>query len=1344
MGSTVQGDIGVRIGLSEEELNRGIARVSGALNDLAKTVEQLGKRIDQVMAQAAGETQKTAKATKELAQEEKAAAEAADRHAAAQKRLADEQKKTTQTTRDQKKALDELRQGIAQVTAVSTAAAVAVAAAAKVGIDAHKQQTQALSGLANAAERMGESVQAANEVAKELASDGLANVMNISRALQAYLVSGFSLEEAKELVQISKDAAVYNRQAGLSIGEAIERMAEGIRMGSSVLSDAAGISKNLTTILKEMGYSEQDLQRVQSDAAVRQALLNGLRREGAIFAGNAAKAAQEYAGSEAAAANAAFQAKAALGGALAPAIQQVLDAVTPLLSNLATWIELNPELARTIVMVTGAVTSLVAVMGSLALLLPGLKTAFAALTSPVGLVVAGLGALAGVLAGVAASQAAARAEAERNAQKTVELADQYERLQRVLSSTTAEEEEKTKAQEELRRVIAELGDLMPEIVTKWDEEGRAIELNTQKLDENTEAVKRNLKAKADATLQTTIAEYQALKSQEAVLEGLWTDSRERQRAALQALGDPRFLQQFDDALMAARLGPEYQASAAQAMDQIIEMAKAQAERELALLRRDIAIKGGELNKLAQAAAGGAGDVGAGVPRTGPTSPGGQEAGKMSAALAAALEDLEDLQALERTPENLRRQLAMVRQILDEHGAELEKLGRKRDFERTANIVLPQQIADAVDQATGQEFRRALEQLNADVKLLELTPDQIRERLRAINDQFADYLAAHPDQGLQMELKLKDATDAEIREPLERWQREFRQNEQLGLYSGAGGQELRLRALREGLGLALGAGDEDAYFDIAGQILKAEAALNQANFEARFDRIKDARERAFAGAAEELARLERELIDAETAGNTQRAAEIEQTMLNLVRPALEAQKAALEELLESITGTDEQAAKQRAQVEAELNRVKQELYDQDTEAHRIATEARVAAEREAAQKMTQALQGIREVLRIAQKQDLDDIQKRQQTEEKAAQRRIERLREEKEAAEEAQQARIRGLQDELAALERLWAAEDRRNRLADLRAQLAEVMADTSYQWVNPETGQVEWTYDRARARELEKQIEEAERDEERARIRERLQDQIQAECDRLDTIRRSYDEEIRYEQDRLARMRETHQEELQERQKHWEALLSLDDEQLTALVEQTDLKMGDGEDGWYGVLAKWLTKAVEIAQSKTSNIVSALQSIVEAAQEARSALNSFGGGSSSGGGAMTGTFKAFAHGGVADPSNPVFGVFGERVREYLVPVDYLGELASRLAALLEPRLAIPAVPSLPASLGAATSATSLVVSPGAVSPGAVQINITGVTDPQATATAVRTTVKQAEQGLLEALIQAGRTRLRTG
>lgn len=1280
--SAVQGDIGVTIGLSEAELQKGIARVNEALNSLAKSVEQLGARIDQVMAKAAGDTQKAAQATRQLTEEEKAAAATARQAAEEQKRLKEEQKKAAEAAREHEKAVAELRQGLTQVSMVAAAAAVAISAAAKAGLDAYKQQTAAFSGLRSAAEKTGESFQEAQAAAEALASDGLISVLNASKALQAYLVSGFSLEEAKELIQISKDAAVYNRQAGLSIGEAVERMADGIRMGNSVLSDAAGITKNLSQILKEQGKSEQDLQRIQSDASVRQALLNGLRAEGAIFAGNAAKAAKEYAGSEAEAANAAFRAKAAFGEALAPAVQQVMEATTSLLGKIADWIEVNPELARTIVMVTGSLTAMVAVVGSLTVLLPTLKAAFAAITGPVGLAVLGIGALAGTLVAVTTNAAAARAEMERHDQAVLDLASQYERLNRIVSSTTASEEEKKKAAEELRRVTKELGELMPEIVTQWDAEGRAIELNTQKLNENTEAIERNKRAKQSAgtadALSAAAVEYSRLVQIQA---GLQSGNIQQQREALRALGGD-WLGRFDALMMAAD------------RERVLAEALQQVEREMA-------IKGAEVSRLSAMAAGYAHDLGAGArPLTG-TGRGGTttidtSTTGMSPALAALMEDLADLQAMERTPENLRRQLALVRQILDEHGAELEKLGRKRDLERVANIVLPQQIADAIDKATGAEYRAALEQLEADTELLSLTPEQIRERLETIQQQFADYLKAHPDLALQLELKLKGATEAELRAPLERWQQWFRENELLGIYEGAGGLERRLQALREGQALALGAGDRSAYFQLTGQILEAERALQQANFEGRFERIGEARERAFAAVAQDLADLERQLIDAQAAGDAQLAAQIRQRMLDLVRPALEEQAKALEELLADETLT----AEQRARVEAELNRVRQELYDQDVDAHRIATEAKVAAEREAAQ----AIEGIRNVLRQAQQEDLNRIRALQQAEEDRAQRRIEQLRE------------------ELAQLERQWDAEDRRERIRELRAELAEVMADTSYQWVNPETGQVEWTYDRARARELQQRIAEAEREDERARERERLQDQINAA------------------QERLSRMREAHREELVERQRHWDALLSLDNEHLMALVEQTDLAMGDSEDGWYGVLDKWLSQAVTTAASKTASIVSSLQSIIDKAREAQRALAGAG---SSGTETSGGAVHGFAHGGVADPSNPVWGVFGERVREYLVPVDYLGELAAKLAQQLTPRLALPAVPTMPASLGASVGSTTLMVSPGAVSPGAIQINITGATDPQATAAAVRTAAKQAEQGLLEALIQAGRTNLRT-
>jgi len=1173
--SKVQGDIGVSIGLSEEELNRGIARVSEALNGLAKTVEQLGKRIDQTMAQAAGETQKTAKATKELAQEEKAAADSADKHAASQRRLTEEQKKAADAARQHKKALEDMKQGLGQISTATGIAAAAMAALAKVSSDAYKEYQSAFLGLEAVAERTIGDTQAARAAAESLVEDGLMSIAEASKGLQNLLMAGFGLPEAVELMKAFKDAAAFNRQAALGFGEAVVTATEGIKNGNSILVDNAGITKNLSVILTEAGYSAQDLQKVQSDLNVRMALYNGILKEAETFAGNAAKAADTLAGAQARAATEAFNARAAFGEALAPAMQALAEAMTDVLGKIGDFVEANPDLVRSAFLVVGGITAVTAAVGGLTVAVMSLNTAL----GPAGGLILLLSAVTGGLGGVALSAKLAADEAERNARATVELAERYKELERVLNSTTATAEERKQAEEELKRVKAELGDLMPELVTKWDAEGKAIELNTQKLDENTEAVKRNLKAKADATLQTTIAEYQALKSQEAVLEGLWTDSRERQRAALQALGDPRFLQQFDDALMAARLGPEYQASAAQAMDQIIEMAKAQAERELALLRRDIAIKGGELNKLAQAAAGGAGDVGAGVPRTGPTSPGGQESRLLpSDKVASALRRLEHRRTMEQiTPVEYIAGLEEIKRTYELTAEQLMDIDER--IHRTRKQLTEQEIRDA-EAARKAKVQEALKLLDHERNMGWLSVEEEAKRLKEILDTYE----LTTEERWSLEERLARAVDQLIADQKAEWEKAARER--------ARSEEERVRAAIDLINHRVAMGELALDQEIAA--LEAHLARERDYYERHTDELWSIEERLY--------RLREQARQEELKAQEQAAREAQQMMQRLA---------------------EEQRKFVRAMAEADLKALRDQFAQ---------TEAR-------------------------------------------QQRRIERLQDEKRAAEEAQQARIRGLQDELAALERLWAAEDRRNRLADLRAQLAEVMADTSYQWVNPETGQVEWTYDRARARELEKQIAEAERDDERARIRERLQDQIQAERDRLDAIRQSYDEEIRYEQERLARMRDVHQQELADRQAFWDQALTMETEQLAALAEAAQ----QGMDVY-----------VAVFQSTLAAVRSEWSATAAAAEEAASRIQAA-----------------------------------------------LAEISSAQAQIDSMRMVTPTMPaSLPQSVGGGQTSVSL---------GGVSITVHGATDPQATAAAVRTAAKQGtEQGLLDALIQAGQTRLRTG
>lgn len=188
---------------------------------------------------------------------------------------------------------------LGQTVAIAGAQLAVIGAGMKTFTDAAMKAEQASLGLNSTAEKLKISVGAVNNALRQVTSDGLISMTEGSRALQNLLQTGFGLEEAIRLMRVFKDSAAFNRQASYEFGEAVVVATEGVRMGNSVLSDAAGITKNLSQILKEAGKSEQDLSRVNSDATVRRALYNGLIKEGEIFQGNAAKMTETAAGAQA-------------------------------------------------------------------------------------------------------------------------------------------------------------------------------------------------------------------------------------------------------------------------------------------------------------------------------------------------------------------------------------------------------------------------------------------------------------------------------------------------------------------------------------------------------------------------------------------------------------------------------------------------------------------------------------------------------------------------------------------------------------------------------------------------------------------------------------------------------------------------------------------------------------------------------------------------------------------------------------------------------------------------------------------------------------------------------------
>lgn len=156
--------------------------------------------------------------------------------------------------------------------------------------------SNSLIGLGSVARAFGVDADAASQAARNLSADGLMPLADSATGLKNLLASGFNLDQSVRLMNAFKDSAAFGRQGALSFGDAVRSATEGVKNGNSILVDNAGVTKNLSQILKEAGFSAQDLSKASTDAAVRLALFNGIIKETAAQTGDAAKLTQTYTG----------------------------------------------------------------------------------------------------------------------------------------------------------------------------------------------------------------------------------------------------------------------------------------------------------------------------------------------------------------------------------------------------------------------------------------------------------------------------------------------------------------------------------------------------------------------------------------------------------------------------------------------------------------------------------------------------------------------------------------------------------------------------------------------------------------------------------------------------------------------------------------------------------------------------------------------------------------------------------------------------------------------------------------------------------------------------------------
>lgn len=258
-----------------------------------------------------------------------------------------------------------LQSATVAMAALGAAAAVALTTVVNYlekAVDAAVKNQNALMGLESVARGTGNSMVGATKAAKDLAADGLMTITDAATGLKNLLASGFSLPQAVRLMQSFKDSAAFGRQGALDFGTAVRTATEGIKNGNSILVDNAGVTKNLSVILKEQGKSVNDVMNVTSDASVRQALYNGILKETQHQMGDAQKLSESYGGAQSRLNTQITNMQVALGTALQPVLTKIIDLLSPLVNKIMDFIKNNPALTAAIAAATVVFLALAAAL----------------------------------------------------------------------------------------------------------------------------------------------------------------------------------------------------------------------------------------------------------------------------------------------------------------------------------------------------------------------------------------------------------------------------------------------------------------------------------------------------------------------------------------------------------------------------------------------------------------------------------------------------------------------------------------------------------------------------------------------------------------------------------------------------------------------------------------------------------------------------------------------------------------------------------------------------------------------------------------------------------------------
>lgn len=235
-------------------------------------------------------------------------------------------------------------------------------------VNEYNSYTQAMSGLQNIANYTGQDMQQLTDIMNKFSKYGLTQ-SDIATAIKNFSLMGYTAEETEQMIMSLTESAISNRQACYSVSEAVKMASEGYKNGISTLSDAAGVTENLSVMEEKYAESIGKTASQLTDAEKNQAYLNRTMEAAAPFAGATAQYMETLAGKQGEYSQALRETQVAYVEALEPTLIKIEEFKTTMLNTLTDFITENEE-------ATAGVTAFVVTLGTLSVAVMAVKKAY--------------------------------------------------------------------------------------------------------------------------------------------------------------------------------------------------------------------------------------------------------------------------------------------------------------------------------------------------------------------------------------------------------------------------------------------------------------------------------------------------------------------------------------------------------------------------------------------------------------------------------------------------------------------------------------------------------------------------------------------------------------------------------------------------------------------------------------------------------------------------------------------------------------------------------------------------------------------------------------------------------